>query len=88
MSSAQFESAVTAVKGLRSDPGAEVKLRLYALYKQATAGDVSGGRPGRLNAVARAKFDAWSALSETSTADAEAQYVAIAAELTAAPEQL
>ena len=34
-------------------------LELYALYKQATAGDVSGERPGMMDFINRAKYDAW-----------------------------
>lgn len=83
MASAQFESAVESVKGLARDPGNDVKLKLYALYKQGTQGDATGSRPGRLNPVARAKFDAWSALAGTAADDAQAQYVAIVDELRA-----
>ena len=42
---ADFDAAVAAVKGLTRDPGNKTKLRMYALYKQATEGDVSGKRP-------------------------------------------
>ena len=83
MASNEFEAAVAAVKGLTEDPGNDVKLRLYALYKQATEGDVSGSRPGFTNLVGRAKYDAWAKLAGTSSEDAEAQYVAIATDLTA-----
>ncbi|MCA1782738.1 MAG: acyl-CoA-binding protein [Dermatophilaceae bacterium] len=71
-----FESAVAAVPGLSRDPGNDVKLRLYALYKQATEGDVAGKRPGFTNIVGRAKHDAWAALAGTAPTEAEAQYVA------------
>lgn len=71
-----FESAVAAVQGLSRDPGNDVKLRLYALYKQATAGDVTGKRPGFLDVVGRAKYDAWAALSGTAPEVAEQEYVA------------
>jgi len=37
----------------------DAMLELYALYKQATAGDVSGSRPGMLDVRGRAKYDAW-----------------------------
>jgi acyl-CoA-binding protein len=83
MVSSDFEAAVASVKGLTKDPGNDVKLRLYALYKQATEGDVSGARPGFTNPVGRAKHDAWSRLKGTSSEDAEAQYVAIVDDLTA-----
>jgi acyl-CoA-binding protein len=35
-------------------------LELYALYKQATAGNTSGKRPGFTDPIGRAKYDAWS----------------------------
>ncbi len=38
----------------------EEKLALYSLYKQATEGDVSSKRPGMLDMLGRAKWDAWS----------------------------
>lgn len=83
MASTEFESAVASVKGLTEDPGNDVKLKLYALYKQATDGDVTGKRPGFTDFVGRAKYDAWAKLSGTSREDAEAQYVAIVQDLTA-----
>lgn len=71
-----FESAVAAVQGLSRDPGNDVKLRLYGLYKQATSGDVAGKRPGFLDVVGRAKYDAWADLSGTSPEAAEQEYIA------------
>lgn len=71
----QFAAAQEAVSKLSSDPGNEVKLRLYALYKQATAGDVSGKRPGFTDMVGRAKYDAWSKVKGLSADDAKQQYV-------------
>ena len=82
MAGAEFEAALAAVKGLTTDPGNDVKLRLYALYKQATDGDASGKRPGFTDFVGRAKYDAWAGLAGTSGEDAEAQYVAEVAKLT------
>jgi diazepam-binding inhibitor (GABA receptor modulator, acyl-CoA-binding protein) len=84
VASAEFEQAVESVKGLATDPGNEVKLRLYGLFKQATAGDVSGSRPGFTNPVGRAKYDAWAKLSGTSPEAAQEQYVAIVRDLTSA----
>jgi diazepam-binding inhibitor (GABA receptor modulator, acyl-CoA-binding protein) len=82
---ADFEAAVDAVRHHDKDPGNDVKLRLYALYKQATQGDVTGRRPGFTNPVGRAKFDAWEAVRGTSVAAARRAYVDIAAELTRRP---
>lgn len=81
-----FTSAAAAVNDLTQDPGNDTKLELYALYKQATEGDVSGKRPGFTNFVGRAKFDAWAELAGTSTADAEASYVALVTRLADAEE--
>lgn len=83
MASAEFERAVLAVKELTTDPGNDVKLKLYGLFKQATAGDATGSRPGFTNPVGRAKYDAWARLSGTSAEAAQEQYVAIVRDLTA-----
>ena len=83
MASAEFEQAVAAVKELTTDPGNDVKLKLYGLFKQATSGDATGSRPGFTNPVGRAKYDAWAKLSGTAPEAAEQQYVAIVRDLTA-----
>ncbi|HRC42231.1 acyl-CoA-binding protein [Nostocoides sp.] len=81
---ADFEAAIAAVGDLTRDPGNDTKLRLYALYKQATDGDVAGKRPGFTDFVGRAKYDAWSKLHGTNAQDARAEYVAVVHELIAA----
>ena len=73
----EFDNAVAAVGRASKDPGNDVKLRLYALYKQATAGDVAGKRPGFTNPVGRAKHDAWAKVAGISPDDARDQYVAL-----------
>jgi diazepam-binding inhibitor (GABA receptor modulator, acyl-CoA-binding protein) len=50
------QAKIKPVTGLGND----VMLDLYALYKQATVGDVNGSRPGMLDVKGRAKYDAWS----------------------------
>ena len=55
----QFETATADAQKLTKRPDNETLLQLYALYKQATSGDVSGSRPGMLDMVGRAKYDAW-----------------------------
>ncbi|HSK54774.1 MAG TPA: acyl-CoA-binding protein [Jiangellales bacterium] len=75
---ADFDQAVAEVSALTTDPGNDAKLRLYALYKQATVGDVQGKRPGFTNPVGRAKHDAWAAVSGTAADDAKRQYVELA----------
>lgn len=78
-----FESAAKRVKSLSSRPDNDTLLKLYALYKQGTEGDVSGKRPSRLKLKARAKYDAWSDLSGTDQEDARTRYVALVDELVA-----
>ncbi|KIS65822.1 uncharacterized protein UMAG_11226 [Mycosarcoma maydis] len=53
----------------------EEKLALYSLYKQATEGDVSSRRPGMLDMLGRAKWDAWSKVSGLPPRDAKQMYV-------------
>ncbi|MBR7744115.1 acyl-CoA-binding protein [Phycicoccus sp. BSK3Z-2] len=71
----EFRAAVDGVSALTEDPGNLTKLRLYALYKQATEGDVTGDRPGALAMVARAKHDARSSVRGMSAEDARTEYV-------------
>ena len=79
----RFEDASVRVKGLKTTPDAATLLKLYGLYKQATAGDVSGERPSALDMRARAKFDAWKALEGLSIEDAQTQYVSLVDDLLA-----
>ena len=73
----EFRAAAEDVKGLPSDPGNDTKLKLYALYKQATDGDVDGKRPGFTNLVGRAKYDAWADVRGMSAEDAREAYVSL-----------
>jgi acyl-CoA-binding protein len=54
----QFADAQARIKPV-TGLGNDVLLELYALYKQATSGDVSGSRPGMMDMKGRAKFDSW-----------------------------
>ena len=74
---AKFEDAQARVKKLASAPSTDDLLELYALYKQATTGDVSGSRPGMLDMKGRAKFDAWAKKKGISKDDAMTKYVAL-----------
>ena len=77
-----FEAAVRHVRalpaagsGAAGAPSAAQRLRFYALYKQAAKGDARGARPGLLDPVGRAKFDAWAGLRGKPPAEARALYV-------------
>ena len=54
-----FDQAVADSKSLPEKPDNATLLQLYALYKQASTGDVDGNRPGFTDMVGRAKWDAW-----------------------------
>ncbi|MCZ8104446.1 MAG: acyl-CoA-binding protein, partial [Burkholderiales bacterium] len=56
-------------------------LKLYALFKQATDGDVDGKRPGFTDMIGRAKWDAWNEIKGTSKDDAKQQYVSLIEDL-------
>ncbi|WP_313953951.1 acyl-CoA-binding protein [Accumulibacter sp.] len=73
----QFAAAVASSKTLSERPDNASLLKLYALYKQASDGDVEGRRPGFTDMLGRAKHDAWAALKGITSADAMAQYVAL-----------
>lgn len=74
---ARFEDAQRKVKELSKTPSNDDLLELYALFKQATAGDVSGSRPGMMDFKGRAKFDAWAGKKGTGREDAMKKYVAL-----------
>jgi len=54
-----------------------VLLELYGLFKQATAGDVSGSRPGMMDFKGRAKYDAWAGRKGLSADAAMTAYIAV-----------
>ena len=56
-------------------------LELYALYKQATTGDVSGDKPGFFDFVGAAKYAAWEQLRGTSEQDAQSRYIELVTNL-------
>jgi diazepam-binding inhibitor (GABA receptor modulator, acyl-CoA-binding protein) len=72
---ASFETAVAQSKELSERPDNATLLKLYGLYKQATAGDNTGAKPGFGDMVARAKWEAWNDLKGTSQEDAMRRYV-------------
>jgi diazepam-binding inhibitor (GABA receptor modulating acyl-CoA-binding protein) len=76
-----FEAAQVRVKQLSQTPAPNELLDVYSLYKQATAGDASGPRPGMLDFKGRAKYDAWAARSGMSKAKAMEAYVALVGQL-------
>jgi len=72
---AQFDKAVAESKSLPDKPDNATLLKIYALYKQATSGDVDGKRPGFTDMVGRAKWDAWNEVKGKDTKAAMQEYV-------------
>lgn len=73
----RFEQAVGFVQNATGNfkPSNEMKLEFYALYKQATQGDVSGKKPGLTDFIGRAKYSAWENLKGMSADKAMQAYV-------------
>jgi len=76
-----FNSAVSKSKDLTKRPSNEELLDLYALFKQATEGDVSGDRPGGFDFKAIAKFDAWASKKGMTKDQAMQDYVGLMSKL-------
>ena len=72
---AAFEAAVADSKNLSQRPDNATLLKLYALYKQASAGDITEAKPGFGDMVGRAKWDAWNGLKGTPADAAMQQYI-------------
>jgi diazepam-binding inhibitor (GABA receptor modulator, acyl-CoA-binding protein) len=70
---ADAQARIKPVTGLGND----TLLELYALYKQATAGDVDGSRPGMMDLRGRAKYDAWAKHKGESKDAAIEAYIAL-----------
>ncbi|BCT93709.1 acyl-CoA-binding protein [Lysobacter helvus] len=80
---ARFDQAAKDIQSLAERPDNDTLLRLYALYKQGSEGDVSGPKPGFFDFVGTAKYEAWAKLSGTSQDDAMQKYVDLVKNLTA-----
>jgi acyl-CoA-binding protein len=78
----RFEQAARDVQSIAERPDNDTLLRLYALYKQGSEGDVSGPKPGFFDFVGSAKYEAWEKLKGTKAEDAMKKYVATVKSLT------
>ncbi|XP_074683607.1 enoyl-CoA delta isomerase 2 isoform X4 [Strix aluco] len=84
VSQQDFEKAQEQVKLLKKDPGNETKLKLYALFKQATEGPCNSPKPGMLDFVKKAKWDAWNSLGNLSQDNARQKYTELVSSLVSA----
>ena len=62
--------------------------KVYAYYKQATVGYISGKRPGALRFRDRVKYDAWSSVSGMSKQDARDAYIKLVQNLELNAEEI
>ncbi|MCG8533707.1 MAG: acyl-CoA-binding protein [Pseudomonadales bacterium] len=79
----QFDDAVSFVQSGQGSakPSNETKLKYYALFKQATEGDVKGKKPGLTDFVGRAKYSAWEGLKGMTSDQAMETYIKLVNEV-------
>ena len=71
----EFEKAKNRLESSSIEVDNETKLKMYALFKQATKGVCSVPKPGLTDFIGRAKWTAWSSLGQMSQIDAQKQYI-------------
>lgn len=81
MASDAFKDAQVRVNQLSERPSNDDLLKLYALFKQATVGDVDSERPGGFDFKGNAKWDAWKKIQGTTSGEAESQYITLVNQL-------
>ena len=75
---AQFLKAAEESKTLKDKPSNDTLLQIYSLYKQATDGDIHSDPPSNpLDFVAKAKYEAWSALKGKPKEEAMEEYITL-----------
>lgn len=72
---AKFEQAAADAQRLPERPDNDTMLKLYALYKQGSQGDVSGDKPGFFDFVGVAKYEAWEKRKGLSQDEAKQKYI-------------
>ncbi len=76
----RFERMQQDAKSVSGRPSNDALREIYGLYKQATIGDADASgarRPGRLDVIGRAKYDAWAAQKGIPNAEAKERYIAL-----------
>lgn len=73
----RFKVAVANLDKLSEEPSNDVKLKLYALYKQATVGKCNTSKPGVFDLVNKAKWDAWNTLGDMPKEKAQDEYASL-----------
>ncbi|KAH7620219.1 hypothetical protein Ndes2526B_g04134 [Nannochloris sp. 'desiccata'] len=78
-----FDVAAEEAKALPDNTSNEDKLQLYALFKQATVGDVNTDRPGIFDPKGKAKWDHWEKVKGKTKDEAMQAYIQLVADLKA-----
>lgn len=78
-----FDQAASDIQQLASRPDNDTLLKLYALYKQSSEGDLSGAQPGFFDFVGTAKYEAWAQLHGVTRDEAMSRYIALVEQLLA-----
>jgi diazepam-binding inhibitor (GABA receptor modulator, acyl-CoA-binding protein) len=79
----EFQQAAERSQKLTKRPTNEELLDLYALFKQATEGDITGDRPQGFDFKALAKYQAWDDKKGMTKENAMEAYVALMKKLEA-----
>ena len=77
----EFDQAAEDIQRLGQRPDNDTLLKLYALYKQGSEGDVHGDAPGFFDFVGTAKYEAWAHLRGVSEEEAMQRYIEFVQEL-------
>ncbi len=71
----RFAAAADEAQQLPARPDNDTLLKMYALYKQGSSGDVAGEKPGFFDFVGVAKYEAWEKLKGMSADEAKQKYI-------------
>ena len=71
----RFTKAAGQAQELPERPDNDTLLKLYALYKQGSEGDVSGEKPGFFDFVGVAKYEAWEKIKGMPREEAMQKYI-------------
>jgi len=81
-----MEDAKKRLKKMTDDPGNDTKLKLYALFKQATSGPCNIPKPGVFDFIGQAKWNAWNDIGNISKEEAQQEYISLVNSLVGGPE--
>ena len=79
----EFDQAAEDIKRLGTRPDNDTLLKLYALYKQGSQGDIRASPPGFFDFVGTAKHEAWAQLTGMAQDEAMRRYIALVRHLLA-----